>query len=487
MERHPFVHQVNARLRIPRGGFDAFVDEELDRWADLGFDFVWPMGVWRSGERGWEIAVLHGALYGDYDEACPDWSPVDIGGSPYAIAGYELADGLGGFEALDRFRARLKQRGMGLLLDFVPNHTGFDHPWTREHPEYFVRLPQDVAHAMKPEARTGFPVRTDSGDHWIAHGKDPYFAPWTDTAQLDYGRRIVRDVQVEQLLSVARHCDGVRCDMAMLVLDDVRRQTWGDLSREDDEFRRGAQEFWSEAIQRVQSENPGFLFLAEVYWNLERRLVSLGFDHAYDKGLYDALVGGSADAILGALADPERCDRHWVRFLENHDEPRAAVEIPLQRHLAAALLTFTLPGVRLIHEGQMEGRRIKWPVQIIRAVEEAPDEAVRTLYERLLHALHRRDVREGRYERLPARQGEDDVYGVVVQSWSLVPGERCIAVVNLTHEPRLVEVPSCSARGDRKAHDLLSDERFHVVDGPGQPSHVVPLAPFQGRFLCGPS
>jgi hypothetical protein len=184
-------------------------DEEIDRLAKLGFDYVYLMGVWTLGEVGPKIARELPDLRAEYERALPDLGSGDVLGSPFAVARYEVDPSLGGDAGLARLRERLRARGLGLVLDYVPNHLARDHHWIEERPELFVREP----------------------DGKVACGKDPYFPPWTDTAQLDFRSKETREASIEALIDVASRCDGVRCDMAMLVLSDVFRRTWAHARR----------------------------------------------------------------------------------------------------------------------------------------------------------------------------------------------------------------------------------------------------------------
>ena len=203
----------------------------------------------------------------------------DIAGSGFAITGYTVHPGLGGDAALARLRERLRKRGLRLLLDFVPNHTAPDHPWAEDHPEYYVAgTERDLAQAPQNYTR----VKRKGGDLILAYGRDPYFAGWPDTLQLDYSNPATQEAMIGELQRIAGQCDGVRCDMAMLVLPDVFERTWG----------RRAPLFWPEATRRVRERVPGFRFMAEVYWDLEWTMLQQGFDYAYDKRLYDRLREG---------------------------------------------------------------------------------------------------------------------------------------------------------------------------------------------------
>ena len=206
----------------------------------------------------------------------PDLREEDIAGSGFAITGYTVHPGLGGDAALARLRERLRKRGLRLMLDFVPNHTALDHSWVDDHPEYYIPGTElDLARA--PQNYTW--VKRKRGDLLLAHGRDPYFSGWPDTLQLDYSNPATQEAMIGELLRIAGQCDGVRCDMAMLVLPDVFERTWG----------RRAPLFWPEATRRVREQVPGFRFMAEVYWDLEWTMLQQGFDYAYDKRLYDRL------------------------------------------------------------------------------------------------------------------------------------------------------------------------------------------------------
>ncbi|HSD27840.1 MAG TPA: hypothetical protein VLL75_11100, partial [Vicinamibacteria bacterium] len=110
----------------------------------------------------------------------------------------------------------------------------------------------------------------------------------------------------------------------------VFERTWG----------RRATPFWPKATQRVRERVPGFCFMAEVYWDLEWTLLQQGFDYAYDKRLYDRLCEGHAQPVRGHLQAGLDYQSKLARFLENHDEPRAAATFAPQAHRAAAVLTF---------------------------------------------------------------------------------------------------------------------------------------------------
>ena len=228
--RYPALYQVNTRVwltELSRGlsrpaTLDDIPDAELDRLARMGWDWVWLLSVWQTGLVGRQVSRVHLEWRREFEDTLPDLREEDIVGSGFAITGYAVHAGLGGDAALARLRERLRARGLRLMLDFVPNHTAPDHPWVREHPEYYVPgTPEQLAR----EPQNFCPVALPEGPRVLAYGRDPYFPGWPDTLQLNYAEPRLQEAMAAELLRIAGMCDGVRCDMAMLVLPDVFEQT----------------------------------------------------------------------------------------------------------------------------------------------------------------------------------------------------------------------------------------------------------------------
>lgn len=394
---------------------------ELDRLAGFGFDALWLMGVWQRSPRGREIAQELPHLQAEYRRALPDYTSEDVVGSPYAIYRYQVDPALGGDEELAVLRDRLGQLGLRLILDFVPNHLAIDHAWVRDHPDRLVQGgPAELQHNTDNYFRAQGRV--------FAHGRDPNFPGWTDTVQLDYRQPHVRRAITGVLLAVAGRCDGVRCDMAMLVMRDVFLRTWGG------DFDPSGAEFWPAAIAEVKKSHPGFLMLAEAYWDLEFELQQMGFDYTYDKRLYDRLLEGSATLVREhlQLASLEY-QRRLVRFIENHDEQRALAAFGPQRSQASATVALTLPGMRLVHDGQMEGRRLKLPVQLGRRSVESSQPGMEPFYRQLLTASSRPVFHRGQWQLLGpemAWPGNPSHEKYVAHAWAL-DEERRLVVANL--------------------------------------------------------
>src|SRR3954452_25603328 len=348
----PTIYEINTAVWLSHLGVHTLAQVPARAWdglAALPVDAVWLMGVWERSPAGLEIALADPVLSESFRVALPDLRAGDVIGSPYCVRRYEVDERFGGRAGLAHARAELAARGLGLILDYVPNHVAPDHPWVTEHPEFFIH--------------------DEHGE--IALGRDPYFPPWPDVVQLNAFDPGLRSAVGDLLVDVGSQCDGLRCDMAMLMTNEVFARTWG--------LQAPAEEFWPSLIARVRWAHPDLIFIAEAYWDMEYALQQQGFDFCYDKRLYDRLAHEDAASVRGHLqADPAYQAKLW-RFIETHAEPRAASEFG-ERARAAAVVMSTVPGGRLYHDGQLDGYRTHIPVFLGRGPAETPDPLVRALY-----------------------------------------------------------------------------------------------------------
>jgi hypothetical protein len=375
---------------------------------------------------------------------------------------YVVDEHLGGPAGLATARGKLAERGLRLILDFVPNHVAPDHPWAATHPEYFI--PGDDEDLRRDPASF-----IAAGGKVLACGRDPYFPAWPDVLQLNAFDRGLRSATVETVREIADQCDGVRCDMAMLMMNDVFERTWGPRAGS-----RPAQDYWPALIPAVRARHPDFRFMAEAYWDLEWALQQQGFDTCYDKQLYDRLEHAPAETVRLHLCADLDYQEKLVRFIENHDEPRAAAAFSPEKHRAAAVTALTLPGSRLIHEGQMEGRRVRLPVFLARRPEESADSDLLVFYRTLLEALSSGELHKGTW-RLCERTGWQDntsYLNLVAWCWHS-ENWRCLIVVNLSDAASqcLVKVPWDDLKGRSwRLKDALTSEVYERC----------------GDELCGP-
>jgi Alpha amylase, catalytic domain len=456
----PTVYEINTAVwleRLGRGGgrpltLDEVPGAQWDALAALPVDAVWLMGVWQRSPEGLRIALSNPELDAGNRVALPDLSPDDVIGSPYCVRDYVVEERFGGQAALAAARAALGERGLGLILDYVPNHVAPDHDWTREQPDCLL-AGGEAELAEHPEAF----IRTDGGV--FANGRDPYFPPWPDVVQLNAYSPALRDAVADTLIEIGGQCDGLRCDMAMLMTNEVFGRTWGD--------RAGpmpAEDYWPTLIARVKRARPDLLFMAEAYWDMEWTLQQQGFDLCYDKRLYDRLVHDPAEAVRGHLQADSAYQERLIRFIENHDEPRASATFGPKQARAAAVVMSTLEGARLYHDGQFEGRRVHVPVFLSRAPDEPEDGELRAFYERLLRAVADAELRGGEWQ-LCSCEGwpdNDSAQQLVSWCWS-TPSSRHLVVVNLAEGPAQARVRlpwSDLTEGNWRLEDRLAEVQF---------------------------
>lgn len=341
------------------------------------------MGVWQISPGALRISKI---------------TAEDFEGSPYAVPDYKFNRALGGKKKFRDLVNRAHAAGLRVIVDFVSNHMAIDSEWIKADPELFIR-----SNSQERKQQTGEYFLHPSGEV-IAFGRDPFYPPWHDTSQLDYTNEKLRSRMTDVLRWIAGNADGVRCDMAMLVLRDYFRQQWYPNMPQQWFDERMPSEFWSEAISVVKRERPDFVFIAETYWDKEQQLIDLGFDLAYEKKLYDALVARNAGMVNERLAAISGDFKSALCFTENHDEPRAASVFNRKDNLAAAALILSLPVSTLIHEGQMEGKREKLPVQRIKPlIDEPVDDDLKLVYEQTLTATSQEVFKNGSFELFDSR------------------------------------------------------------------------------------
>ncbi len=495
---HPVLYEINTRLflnelssktgkKVP---LDKIPDEILDEWADLGVDLVWLMGIWTVGDLPVQIARDHAGLKNDFHRALPDYTEEDVIGSPYAVSSYTVSRSLGGKKALLGLRRKLADRGIGLVLDFVSNHTARDHKWVTNNPEYYV-AGVDGEEREKPDYY--FRASTVKGEKTLAFGRDPYFPGWTDSAQLNPRHPAARKAMIRTLLDIAELCDGVRCDMAMLILNQVFQNTWGEKASPR-EVAAAEGEFWSDAISAVREEHKSFLFIAEAYWDLEWPLQELGFNYTYDKKLYDRLLREGASSVYDHLKAEMVYQKRSVRFVENHDEPRIAHTLGSEAwHYAAVTVAATVPGMILLHEGQMEGRQVKIPVQLNRRPDEPVAATTRAFYRDLLQCLKSDVFRRGEWKLLATRPAWHDNYSYrnfLAYMWKHESGSRLVVVNYAPHNSQCylsIEVDEIQGNSV-EFKDLLNSSSYvrdkttlysrgMYFDMPGYGIHIFDLRP----------
>ena len=484
LPRNPVIYEINTPVWLydlsrKYGGAITLANVPATEWdalASFHIQAVWFMGVWERSPISVQISNQNPDLIREFQKALPDYAPGDNIGSAYSVRSYQVDDLWGGNQGLASARAALASRGIRTILDFVPNHVARDHRWVSEHPEYFIHGEIDDL-----LGKSGYYF--ESNETVIACGKDPFYPPWEDVAQLNAFHPALRSAAVDTLTEIAAMCDGVRCDMAMLLLNPVFSETWGEKAG-----KMPNSEYWSVVIEAIRLEHPDFLFIAEAYWDKEPELRSLGFDYCYDKKYYDHLVSGSADLILADLTRDREEQSHTLRFIENHDERRAAAAFPIRKALLASIAMATVPGAKLFHDGQFEGRRASVPVFLRRRmVEEINEDQIR-FYQRLVRSSSSALLQNGYWKLCCINGWQDNHSYLSIVSWSWQQDDQILLVIlNFADHPSqgMVQVPWERVKGSSwRLVDLIKGDVFErsgdemsstglFVDLPGWDFHLL--------------
>jgi hypothetical protein len=485
--RYPIIYEINTWVWLSdlREKFGPTIDlgsiptTVWDDIAGFGFDAVWLMGVWERSPFGVSIANRNRNLVNEFRKALPDFTPSDTVGSPYCVRNYIVDERLGGPNGLAVARNELAARGIHLILDFVPNHVAPDHPWVVGHPEYFISASSNDAY-QDPSSYI------KAGRNIFACGRDPYFPAWPDVLQLNAFESCVRDAVTETLDDIANQCDGVRCDMAMLMLNETFEYTWGSLAGP-----RPSSDYWIDVIPRVKEKHPSLIFIAEAYWDREWDLQKQGFDFCYDKRLYDRLRQDNANSIRLHLGASLNYQEKLLRFIENHDEARAAAVFDPAKERLAAVTFATLPGAKLFYEGQFEGRKTKLPVFLGRRPHEPVDEGLRFFYKQLLSDIS--TLRDGDWALCECEGWPDNQSCQNVLAWTWQQyDQRHLTVVNFSanRAQSRVQVRLPSLQGQTwHLVDILSDASYdRAGDEMLSPGLYIDLSPWgYNCFLISPT
>jgi glycosidase len=421
---HVWLDQLSRRYERDIRTLDAIPDDELERLARLGITGLWLIGLWERSNASQRIKVWRG-------------NP-DAAASAYSLDDYAIAWDLGGEAAWADLRHRAWQRGIRLASDMVPNHMGVDSRWVIEHPEWFISLPEPPYPAYQFSGENlgehdGVEIRledhywdsTDAAvvferrDRWsgerryIYHGNDGTSFPWNDTAQLDFSQAAVREQVIQTILAVARRFPVIRFDAAMVLAKRHVRRLWFPAPGEGGEAipsraEHGSmtaaefdaampEEFWREVVDRVATEVPDTLLLAEAFWMLEGYFVrTLGMHRVYNSAFMHMLRDEDNDKYRRVLRDTLEFDpeilKRYVNFMNNPDEKTAVEQFGKgDKYFGVATLLATLPGLPMFGHGQFEGFTEKYGMEFRRAtLDERPDEWLVARHEREIVPLLRR-------------------------------------------------------------------------------------------------
>jgi hypothetical protein len=469
LRANPHLIEINARLWLKtlrkqysssEMTLSSIPDDEWLKFRHLGVDIIWMMGVWVPSPESAGIARSDAGLLAEIKKISPELGREAIGSSPYAIHAYKLNPELGLEWELKALKEKLNSMGMKLLLDFVSNHTAKDNSFLRECPECFIT---GSAEDFRAHPDWFFEADLNGKKTYVAYGRDPNFPPWTDSAQFNYFNPRTRAKRLELLLELAEVCDGVRCDMVMLTLNDIHEKTWGWLLNKKG-FKKPDEEFWEHAIRAVQEKHPEFVFLAEVYWGLEWQVQLMGFDYTYDKVTYDRLRFMGAEEVRGHLRAEKLYQKRSVRFIDNHDEVPSIEAFGRQKAFAAAVIISTIKGLRFYNDPQLEGLRHKVPLQLGEIWERTPDLTVRKFYEKLLKIVDHPAFHGGEWNLLETRPCDPQNHSYKnILAWSWTQRRTIkIVLVNYSNTPScgIIKINIKNTDGNATIFDELSDRFF---------------------------
>jgi len=364
---------------------DEIPESELEGLANAGFTGLWLVGVWQRSKASQRIKELAGRK--------------GVLASAYAIDRYEIAEDLGGQAALDRLEKKAWRHGLRLAGDIVPNHTALDAKWVIERPELFLSVREKpfpsytfLGEDLSQDPRVGIYLedhyfdqsdaavvfqRVDrkSGEkRYLYHGNDGTSLPWNDTAQLDYAQPEVRQLMIETIVAAAKSFPVLRLDAAMTLVKEHFQRLWypapgkggaipsrAEYGLSPEAFdRRMPKELWREVVERLETEAPDTLLIAEGFWYLEDFFIQqLGMHRVYNSAFFH-LLRDQNNAKLRAnwkavLAHDPAILQRFCNFLTNPDEKSAVETLGKgDRYFALCTLLATLPGLPLFGHGQQE-------------------------------------------------------------------------------------------------------------------------------------
>ena len=311
-----------------------------------------------------------------------------------------------------------------LILDFVPNHSALDSPWVDENIDYYIRAPKGQTPPYDP---------TKYFTNGIAYGNMQYSSPWTDVGQLNYWNQDTRKLMINKLKRVASLADGIRCDMAYLMINDYFEGSWKtELTSWG--YTKPTTEFWADAIKAVKSSYPSTLFLAEVYGDYYKNLIEQGFDYTYDKELLDRFKSGHLDNIRYWITTMSQYNSHVCRFLENHDDNRAVSAFGgnYKMTMAAAIGTYTLPGLRFFFQDQWFCYKNKLDVHLRRSYPESKIQDCQIFYEKFFPIFTDPIFKEGEWKYLNVKG--DSAWRLMAWSWMGKSGDKRLVALNFSQE-----------------------------------------------------
>ena len=393
-----WLDQLTKQYGYPITRLDQIPDPELDKLRDEGFTGLWLIGLWERSKASRRIKQICG-------------NP-EAAASAYSLYDYNIAQNIGGWDALANLRQRLWQRGIRLASDMVPNHTGMDGDWVINRPDLFIQrrdcpfphytfngenLSQDGRVSLyledhyysKNDCAVVFKrVDNQTGDtRYIYHGNDGTGLPWNDTAQIDFLNAEAREAVMQEILHVAQNFPIIRFDAAMVLAKKSIRRLWypepghgGDIATRSETGLSTQQfndaipnEFWREVVDRVARECPDTLLLAEAFWMMEGYFVrTLGMHRVYNSAFMNMLKKEEnqkyRETVKNTITFDPQILKRYVNFMNNPDEETAIAQFgDGDKYFGVCTLMITMPGLPMFGHGQIEGFTEKYGMEYTKA------------------------------------------------------------------------------------------------------------------------
>ena len=320
MMENSVIYEANIRNYSPEGTFNAFT-KDIPELKKLGVKVIWLMPVY-------PISLKNRKATGDLsveDIKDPKEREKYLG-SYYAISDYTAINPDLGTEAdFKKLVQTAHDNGMYVILDWVANHTGWDHKWITEHPEYYYK---------NAKGEVTDPLNPETGESW----------GWTDVAHLDYTSKVLYEPMKDEMLYWVKeqNIDGFRCDVA----DNVPTA------------------FWEFTIPKLKEVKPVFMLMESSKDYLFNGLFDMGYGWEAHHLMNDIAKGKKTvtdwDAYVAKHASAYKKEDIWMNFTSNHDENAwngSEFERMGDAAETFAVLTYVMPGMPLIYTGQEYGSK----------------------------------------------------------------------------------------------------------------------------------
>lgn len=480
----PFLQILSEKYSRPINKIIDIPESVFDEWKQMGFEWIWMMGIWELGQYGLNLDRTSPKKKSDYDKLLPDWTSDDVIGSPYSIVSYTINPELGKEEDIAWLRKQLNQRGMKLMLDFVPNHTAIDSiELTKEKKrDFYIHFPDNMS--LSEAHMTEEQFNQKYGPNKIAYGcastnwkplneteaetVNLSLKPWIDVAQLNYMNPELRKSRIEILLKIASQSDGIRCDVADIIFNRFFWKKW-QFELENTGYKLLKTEFWEDAISQVKSKFNNCVFLAEANYDYNESFKKCGFDYVYERLIIREIEKKDSvnlSQIKKVINDPDV--GRYAHTIENHDEKRSIETCsnnPLKEH-SAAVLSLTLPGIHFVNQDQWCGYKREIGVQLRRAVKEKPNEEFVTFYRKLFDILKLDVLKNGKFsvndEKCFSHQSD-------ILSWKYQLDGNSVAVfVNFSDSP--IDVTYKFSDADKNINEVadLFNDKMIKLDKPNE-------------------